>query len=184
MQLGTVARRRPQVSFWGLPAATLLPQLVSLKPAEGWEGLRKDLVGGTVTSLTRCLDMTRQLTTCSTEAPFRRMMASVKSGLSVKVDIGGGGDRKATTVMAPSYSVVAFHQGTEALPATSLGLTFSSPFGTPSLQVLVWCSATLTLTQEININPYPGLRQPATPSDTRALTKSSHGEHLDSTGKT
>lgn len=94
MQLGTVAGRRPQVSFWGLPTATLLPQLVSLKPAEGWEGLRQDLVGGTVTSLTHCLDMTRQLTTCSTEAPFRRMMASVKSGLSVKVDIGGGGTGK------------------------------------------------------------------------------------------
>lgn len=86
--------------------------------------------------------------------------------------------------MAPSCSVVAFHQGTEALPAPSLGLTFPSPSGTPSPQVLVRRSATLTLTQEISINPHPGLRRPATPSDTRALTKSGHGEHLDSTGKT
>lgn len=80
------------------------------------------------------------------------------------------GDREATTATAPSCSVVAFHQGTEALPAPSLGRTFPSPSGTPSLRILVRCSATLTLAKEINKNPRPGLRRPVTPSAMRALS--------------
>lgn len=32
----------------------------------------------------------REITTCSTEAPFRRIMASVKSGLSVEKQKKGG----------------------------------------------------------------------------------------------
>lgn len=61
------------------------------KPAEGGENLGQNPAAGTETSLTHRLDTSGKLTTCSTEAPFRRMMASVKSGLSAKIEIAGGG---------------------------------------------------------------------------------------------
>lgn len=144
---------------------------MSPRSAEGWENLQQKPAGGSETSLTCCPHKCQQLTTCSTEAPFRRMMASVKSGLSAKVEMGmGEGGREAATAVTPSCCAVAFHQWAEALPGLSLGLTFPSPFGTPSLQILLQCSATLTLTWKINMNPSPGLRQPATPSATRALS--------------
>lgn len=59
-------------------------------PAEHWHILsfmkHKSQQGprGTCVLQTRKCKRRREITTCSTEAPFRRMMASVKSGLSVE----------------------------------------------------------------------------------------------------
>lgn len=47
------------------------------------------------------LDRSPQLTTCSTEAPFRRMMASVKSGLSAQT---GGAGREVSRVGAHCHA--------------------------------------------------------------------------------
>lgn len=47
------------------------------------------------------LDRSPQLTTCSTEAPFRRMMASVKSGLSAQT---GGAGREVSRVRAHCHT--------------------------------------------------------------------------------
>lgn len=67
------------------------------------------------------------LTTCSTEAPFRRMMASVKSGLSARVEGWVGVSRiRVRCHKAPLYR----EQGPFYSPPTAPLLS-----GTPSLRV-------------------------------------------------
>lgn len=63
------------------------------------------------------LDRSPQLTTCSTEAPFRRMMASVKSGLSAQTS-GAGSQSQGPLPCSPPP------QETEPLPVSGSGLRF------------------------------------------------------------
>lgn len=103
-------------------------------------------------------------------------MASVKSGLSKQVKMGMSVNQSHSLMLYSSFT-----QGTEALPVSSLELTFPVILGTPSLSILTHSSTTLNLTQKIKMNPTKSRIQTACNlvCHESPKTETSHVKHVD-----